>query len=117
MRHHDNKRKFGRKKNVREALIRSLARSLVLKGAIVTTPEKAKELRPFVERLVTMSKKDTLASRRVVASRLGNAASAVAKLHSEIAPKYKTRPGGYTRIIKLGLVGGSSREAARIEFV
>jgi large subunit ribosomal protein L17 len=108
---------LGRKKNARVALLRGLARSLVLEGAIVTTPEKAKELRPFVERLVTTSKQDSVTSRRLVAARLGNAMSAVQKLHTEIAPKYKERPGGYTRITKLGFVGGSKREAARIEFV
>lgn len=97
--------------------MRSLARSLVLEEGIVTTIAKAKELRPFIERLVTASKAGTAVSRREVAARLGGAASAVKKLHDDLAPRYAKRAGGYTRIVKLGRVGKRVGEAARIEFV
>lgn len=116
MRHHKKKRTLGRTKRGRTALLRSLARSLVMHEAIATTVAKAKELRPFIERLVTASKKNTLASRRIVSARLGSP-EAVSKLHTTIAPRFASRAGGYTRIIKLGMVGKRVAESARIEFV
>jgi len=116
MRHHNANRKLGRVKRQRVALLRSLARSLVLQGAITTTVAKAKALRPFVERLITESKNDTLSGRRLLAERLGNATDVVKKLH-EIAPQYKGRNGGYTRIVRLGRVGKRAIESARIELV
>ncbi len=116
MRHHDNKRKFHREKRQRVALMRSLSRSLVLHEEIETTVAKAKELRPFIERLVTASKKATVASRRVVMTRIGSA-EAVTKLHGELAKRYADRNGGYTRITLLGRVGKRVGEQARIEFV
>lgn len=117
MRHHSKGRTFGRTRRGRTALLRSLARSLVLREGIVTTVAKAKELRPFVERLVTASKKNTLASRRIVAARLGGASEAVKKLHDTLAPRYASRAGGYTRIVRLGRVGKRVMESARIEFI
>lgn len=117
MLHHKKGRTLGRKKNQRTALLRSLARSLVLQEGIITTVAKAKELRPFIERLVTESKKDTVASRRTVATRLGSAPEAVEKLHTTLAPRYKERTGGYTRIIQVGRIGKQTGESARIEFV
>ncbi|MBI2048440.1 MAG: 50S ribosomal protein L17 [Parcubacteria group bacterium] len=117
MRHHKKGRTFGRVKKRQVALLRSLARSLVLQGSITTTVAKAKEVRPFVERLVTLAKSDTLASRRTLASRMGNAADVVAKLHTDIAKKYAARAGGYTRITKLGKQGARRAEEAKIEFV
>lgn len=117
MRHHKAKRKFGRVKRQRTALVRSLARSLILQGGITTTIAKAKELRPFVETLVTASKADTLQSRRLVVSRLGNAKDATAKLHSDYAKRFEKRSGGYTRIIRLGRIGKRVTEMARIEFL
>lgn len=117
MKHHKSGRTLGRRKGQRTALLRSLARSLVLHEGIVTTVAKAKELRPFVERLVTTSKKNTVNSQRIVAERLGGAPSAVKKLHATIAPRYNERNGGYTRIIKLGKIGKQATESARIEFV
>ena len=116
MRHHRQKRTLGRVKRQRVALLRSLARSLVLQEGITTTIAKAKELRPFGERLVTTSKANTLTSRRLVQSRL-NSPEAVKKLHDTIAPRYAKRAGGYTRIIKLGKIGKQSTESARVEFV
>ena len=82
----------------------------------MTTITKAKEVRPFVERLVTTSKKNTVASRRDVMTRL-NSATATKKLHDTIAPRYATRNGGYTRIVRLGREGKRVLDAARIEFV
>lgn len=117
MRHHVATRTLGRTKRQRTALLRGLARSLVLKEGIVTTLAKAKELRPFVERIITTSKKNTLATRRSVSSRLGNADDAVKKLHETIAPRYASRAGGYTRIVKLGRLGVRRAEMAKIELL
>lgn len=116
MRHHDNKRKFHREKRQRVALMRSLSRSLVLHEQIDTTLAKAKELRPYIEKLVTSSKVPTLASRRAAMVKIGDA-SAVKKLHTVLAERYADRKGGYTRIIRLGRVGKRVGEHARIEFV
>jgi len=113
MRHHRAKRKFHRVKNQREALIKSLARSLVLQEGITTTVAKAKELRPFVERLVTTSKKDSLAARRAIVAEIGNA---TAKLY-ELRDRFAKREGGYIRIVRLGRVGKRAIESARIEFL
>ncbi|MCA1481164.1 bL17 family ribosomal protein, partial [Bradyrhizobium sp. NBAIM08] len=74
-------------------------------------------LRPFVEKLVTASKKNTSVSRRLVSSRLGGASDATKKLHETIAPRYSERKGGYTRITRLGRVGKRAIDSARIEFV
>ncbi len=84
---------------------------------IETTITKARELRPHVEKLVTLAKKDTLASRRVIASRLGNDMETSVKLHEVLGPRYKERPGGYTRISKLGTYEDAKRDRAIIEFV
>lgn len=117
MRHHKKGRTFGRVKKQQTALLRSLARSLVLRGSITTTLAKAKEMRPYVEKLVTIAKNDTLQSRRALESRLGNAHDVVKKLHSDIAPKYAKRSGGYIRITRLGKQGARKAEEAKIEFV
>ena len=117
MKHHKSIRKFGRKRNVRNALIRSLAISLVRHGKIETTEAKAKELRPYIESLVTKAKLDTVANRRLVASRLINQSDETKKLFTEIAPKYVTVSGGYTRIIKLGARLSDAAPMAIIEFV
>lgn len=116
MRHHVKTRTLNRTRRQRTALLRSLARSLVLQEGITTTIAKAKELRPFVERLITTSKQNTVASRRDVSTRLGGAPDAVRKLH-EVAKRYEKRAGGYTRIIRLGRVGKRNGESARIELV
>jgi large subunit ribosomal protein L17 len=116
MKHHKKRRTFNRTKRQRVALLKGLARSLVLANAITTTEAKAKELRPFVEELVTASKVGTVASRRLMIARLGSA-EAVKKLHEEYAKRFESRAGGYTRIVKLGRVGKRVAEMARIEFV
>jgi large subunit ribosomal protein L17 len=116
MKHGVKQRTLGRDRRQRTALLRSLARSLVLHERITTTEAKAKELRPFVEKLVTESKKNTLAGRRNVVTRLGSQ-EAVKKLHETLAPRYAKRQGGFTRIVHLGRVGKRPGESARIEFV
>ena len=117
MKHNKKGRTLGRKKGQRVALLRSLARSLVMHEKITTTVARAKEPRPFVEHLVTKAKKSDTNSRRLISRRLGWAPGAVSKLHSTIAPRYATRAGGYTRIIKLGPVGKRMVDSAVIEFV
>lgn len=117
MKHHKKGRTLGRKTGGRTALLRSLARSLVLQEGITTTATRAKELRPFVEQLVTASKKNTTSSRRLVSTRLGGAGDATKKLHDTLAPRFQKRAGGYTRITRLGRIGKRAIESARIEFV
>lgn len=117
MRHHHAQRTLGRDQGGRRALLRSLARSLILKEGIVTTEAKAKELRPVVEKLVTTSKRGTIASRREILKRLGNAADATKKLCEVIGPRFKERAGGYTRIVRVGINPRDGRIQARIEFV
>jgi len=116
MKHGKKRRTLNRTKRQREALLRGLARSLVLHNGITTTEAKAKELRPFVEELVTASKANSVASRRLVTARLHDTA-AVKKLHDEYATRFAARHGGYTRIIKLGRVGTRVASMARIEFL
>jgi large subunit ribosomal protein L17 len=116
MRHHSNTRKFGREKTQRHALMRSLARNLVRDSRIKTTLAKAKELRPFVEKLVTTAKSGTVASRRLVMTRIQGAPE-TKKLFDTVAPKYKSRAGGYTRIIKVPNRDLDGAPMALIEFV
>ena len=108
---------FNRPANQRRALLRSQARSLILHERISTTEAKAKELRPFVERLVTYGKKGTLASRRLAIARLQDE-EAVKKLFDAIAPRYESRAGGYTRVVKRSKRGvNDARKLAYIAFV
>lgn len=117
MRHHNTVRKFGRKSNARGALIKSLVLSLINKKKIKTTEAKAKELGPYVEKLVTKGKQNDLSSRRFVIAKLMNRKEEVKKLFEEIAPQYKDRNGGYTRIIKLPPRLSDGSKMAIIEFV
>lgn len=117
MRHRNKHRTLGRRRNQRAALLRSLARSLVLHEKIHTTEAKAKELRPFVEKLITRSKEKTVANQRVIMSRLGASEGAAKKLFMELGPRYKERAGGYTRITKLVTTSASGRKEAQIELV
>jgi large subunit ribosomal protein L17 len=117
MKHHNKTRKFDRKAGVRDALIISLARALVLHGAITTSIAKAKEIRPFVEKMVTLAKKNTLASKRLIMSRMKNDSEVTDALHTSLAPRFMQRPGGYTRITKLGESTNSDHDHAVIEFV
>lgn len=117
MAHTKKFRTFSRPRNQRKALIRSLARSLVIHEHISTTEAKAKELRPFVERLVTYGKRGTLASRRLAITALGDV-PAVKKVFDTIAPRYADRKGGYTRVVKRTKRGATdARKLAYIAFV
>jgi large subunit ribosomal protein L17 len=110
-------RKLGRSKSHRAATLKSLAAALLEHEAITTTLPKAKEASRFVDRLITMARGGTLASRRLVASRLGNEAVAK-KLCEDIAKRYAERPGGYTRIVKLARFRvGDASQLARLELV
>ncbi|MGM0439211.1 MAG: 50S ribosomal protein L17 [Patescibacteria group bacterium] len=109
------KRRFGRKKSQKKALMQSLSRSLIQHGRIKTTHAKAKELRTFVEPLITAAKEDTTATRRKLSKHFDK--KIVKKLVDEIGPKYKERPGGYTRIIKLGPRKSDNAKEVFIELV
>lgn len=117
MKHHKGFRKFGREKNQRVAFVRSLLINLIRHGRIETTLARAKEIRPRVEKLVTLAKEDSVARRRLVASRLINQDDETAKLFNDYAPKYKDVAGGYTRILKLPTRLSDGAEKAVIEFV
>ncbi|MFA6094773.1 MAG: 50S ribosomal protein L17 [Candidatus Paceibacterota bacterium] len=117
MRHGNANRKFGREKGQREALLKTLAVSLILKEKIKTTTPKAKEIRPFVEKLITKGKANDLASRRLVESRLGSRSGAAKKVFDILAPKYAKRAGGYLRITKLVARKSDGSPMAQIEFV
>ena len=116
MRHHVKNRKFGRETNERRAFMRSLAQALILREKIKTTEARARELRPFIEKLVSKGRVGTLSSRRLIISRLGSE-EGVKKLCDDISPRYKDRCGGYTRIIKLPRRPGDASKMAIIEFV
>lgn len=115
MRHGNVNRKFGREKGQRAALLKSLARNLVIKGRMTTTLAKAKEVRPLVEKMVTRGKEASLANRRHLIVALGDE-RATAKL-IKTAATYKDRTGGYLRIVKMGPRKGDAAEMALIEFV
>lgn len=103
MRHANNTRTLSRSRSQRTALVRGLAVSLIRDGQIKTTLAKAKELQPNIEKLITRAKKDTVQTRRLVSKALGEPSDAVIKkFFSEVAPKFKDRNGGYTRVVKLG---------------
>ena len=103
-------------KDQRNALMRSLARNLINESRISTTLAKAKELRPYVEKLITKAKTGTPASRRLIISKIGGIKE-TKTLFDTIAPKYKTRNGGYTRIIKISRRELDAAPMAMIEFV
>ncbi len=115
MRHLKKVKKLGRTASHRKAMLRNMADSLIIHGRIETTVAKAKALRSFVEKLITKAKKGDLHSRRLVLRFLSK--KATKKLFSEIAPKYQQRPGGYTRIIKIGVRKGDGAKLAFIELV
>jgi large subunit ribosomal protein L17 len=117
MRHSHKGRSFGRDHAEREALLRGLAKSLIIHERISTTEAKAKELRPIIEKLITASRVNSVANRRLVASRLGNDDEVVKKLFTAIAPRYLDRQGGYTRIIKRSVSATDGRKTAYISFV
>ncbi|MBI2618445.1 50S ribosomal protein L17 [Candidatus Kaiserbacteria bacterium] len=117
MKHTAHGRKFGRVRKERKALLRSLARALILHGKIETTEAKAKEVQRFVEKLVTKSNVGTLASYRLVLSRLGGEIRVAKQLKETVAPKYANRKGGYTRVTKIHAPSHDARKKAIIEFI
>lgn len=117
MRHHSNQKKFGRVSNQRRAFMRGLALNLIQHGRIETTATRAKALRPYVEKLVTKARTNDIATLRMLAARLGGQESAAKKLVNDIAPQYKDRNGGYTRILKLPARKSDATDMALIEFV
>src|SRR5499427_4993232 len=116
MRHGYAHRKLGRTTSHRHALFANMAASLIKHEQIVTTLPKAKELRPFVEKLVTLAKKGDLHARRIAISRVRDV-DQVRKLFDTLGPRYKGRNGGYTRVLKAGYRYGDNAPLAVIEFV
>ena len=117
MRHQKSGRKLGRVSEHRRALFRNQLRSLVIHERIVTTLPKAKELRPIAERIVTLAKDRESVHARRLAGRWIEDRSLIKRLFVEIAPRFADRPGGYTRIVKLGPRRGDGAELAILEFV
>ena len=116
MRHGHGLRKLNRTSSHRLAMLRNMANSLIAHEAIKTTLPKAKELRRVVEPLITLGKKPSLANRRLAFDRLRDRDSVV-KLFGELGERYKTRPGGYTRILKFGYRVGDNAPMALVELV
>ena len=116
MRHRNTTKILDRKKAPRKALIKTMAAQLVLHEKIKTTEAKAKVIRPYVERLVTTARKNDLAARRQL-MRYVTVPNAIQKLLEVIGPRYVSRPGGYTRITKLGVRQGDGASMAQIELV
>ena len=116
MRHQKSGRKFNRTSAHREAMFKNMAASLIKHELIRTTLPKAKELRRVAEPLITMAKTDGVANRRLAFARLRDDAN-VAKLFNELGPRFKARPGGYTRILKMGYRVGDNAPMAFVELV
>ncbi|MFQ3596047.1 MAG: 50S ribosomal protein L17 [Sphingomonadaceae bacterium] len=116
MRHRIAHRKLGRTTAHRTAMLRNMAAALIKHEQIITTLAKAKELRPYTEKLVTLAKRGGLSNRRLAQARLMDEAQ-LAKLFDVIAPRYADRPGGYTRVLKAGFRASDQAAMAVIEFV
>ena len=116
MRHGNGLRKLNRTSAHRQAMLRNMMNSLIEHEAIKTTVPKAKELRRVVEPMITLAKQDSVANRRLAFARLRDDAS-VAKLFTDLGPRFKARPGGYTRILKMGFRVGDNAPMAFVELV
>ena len=116
MRHGISQRKLGRKSGHRTALFRNMAAALIKHEQISTTLPKAKELRPYIEKLITLAKRGGLSNRRLAMSRLGDETQ-LKKLFEVLAERYADREGGYTRVIKAGYRGSDAAQLAIIELV
>ena len=116
MRHRKTGRKLNRNSPQRNSLKKGLAISIIEHESVSTTLAKAKEIRGFLEPLVTLAKENTVANQRLAYSKL-RSKEAVAKLFDELGPRYKDRPGGYLRVIKRGLRNGDKAPSAQVEFV
>ena len=117
MKHGLKQRKLNRTSSHRLALLKNLSISLIKHETITTTTEKAKELRPFIEKLVTKAKNDNLSNRKYILAKLFNNKEACQKLFSEISKEQKSRNGGYSRIIKKGNRFGDFANTSIIQFV
>jgi len=116
MKHRIKGRKLNRNSSHRKALLKNLSIALISNEGIKTTLPKAKELKPFIEKIINLSKKDSLANRRLAQSIIGNQ-EAVTKLFKEIGPRVLLRNGGYTRILKYGFRVGDKAPMAYMELV
>ena len=116
MRHKISGRKLQRKMGHRKALLRNMSAALIKHEQILTTQAKAKELRPYVEKLITLAKRGGLSNRRLAMSKLGDETQ-LKKLFDTLAERYADREGGYTRVIKAGYRGSDAAAMAVIEFV
>lgn len=116
MRHGHGLRKLNRTSEHRLAMLRNMMNSLIEHEAIKTTVPKAKELRRVIEPMITLGKEDTLSNKRLAFDRLRNRDNVV-KLFGELGPRYKARPGGYTRILKMGFRAGDNAPMALVELV
>ena len=116
MRHNVAGKRLGRTTNQRKALMKNLATALIQSERIETTLVKAKELRTYVEPFITLAKADTVANRRLAFDRLRDRDS-VTKLFNDLGPRFNTRPGGYTRILKMGFRVGDNAPMALVELV
>lgn len=116
MRHRAKARQLSRTSSHRRAMLSNMATDLFRHGAITTTVARAKELRPVAEKLITLARRGDLHARRMVERRVKDK-SVTTKLFKELGPRFQARPGGYTRIIKLGFRIGDGGETARIELL
>ena len=116
MRHRVEGTKFGREMDARRLMMRNLVKSMIEHGQLKTTLPKAKEMRGYVERIITYGKNDTVHSRRLAYSVLGDR-TLVKKVFDEIAPAFEGRNGGYTRVLKAGFRKGDNAPMAIIQFV
>jgi len=116
MRHRKSGRRLNRSVSHRKALFMNLSKALIKHEQIVTTLPKAKDLKPIVEKLITLGKKGGLANRRLAIARLGDEAL-VSKIFDELAERYEDRPGGYARVLKAGFRTGDNAPMAVIELV
>ena len=116
MRHRAKGRQLSRTSTHKRAMLNNMASSLFEHGRIVTTEAKAKELRPFAEKLITLARRGDLHARRLVERRIKDR-DTLGKLFSEFGPRFAARPGGYTRILKLGHRPGDGADVARIELL
>ena len=116
MRHRKSGRKLNRNSSHRKAMFRSLACSIIIHESIKTTAAKAKEIKSFLEPLITLSKENTVANQRRAFATLRDK-EAISKLFSDLGPRFKERPGGYLRIIKRGFRTGDKAPLVQVEFV
>lgn len=116
MRHRAKGRQLSRTSSHKRALLNNMAASLFAHERVITTEAKAKELRPFAEKLITLARRGDLHARRLVERRIKDRTT-LARLFAEIGPRFAARPGGYTRILKLGHRSGDGADTARIELL